>query len=333
MLVDQPDGKLFVAISRDGRRVSAGGEDNRLAAWDAETGRLLWMEHAHHAFINSVALSPDGARLASGGPARSVEDQGVDRVSGRLEGAIIQLRDAQSGRLMATISPASIPEKLAFDETGSKLIAIHPGGDPSIWDAATGWSLQALGRANVPSAAFSDQVHQRHDIDRGARHTIALERSIAALEWWDIPAKEERAIGFDPEGWPPTCVALDSTGTIAAALDLRQSLTLSTITEGKIVGRRRPAGTGERLDHPVALAFAPGDRRLVSGDVGGVVRIWNLDRDKPPRVVAGPKGHVRAFAFLADGRTVRAVSGGWLVPRDGPMTFEPLWVWEFDLGK
>jgi WD40 repeat protein len=332
-LENPPAGKLFVAISRDGRRVLAGGEDGRLACWEAESGRLLWIVEGHQAFINSVALSPDGARAASGGPARAVEVAGAAQVVGRLEGAVVHTWDAEAGRRVATIEPASIPDDLAFDRSGSRLVSVHPGSDPAVWDATTGEPLAILGRSGVPSRAFTDQVQQRTDIDPNARHTASLERSIGAIESWDLPVGRASATDYDPASWPPACVALDGTGTVAATLDLRQSPSLYDLEASTMVANRPPAASGDRLDHPVSLAFGPEGRLLVSGDVGGTVRIWDLDSDKPPRVVEGPDGHVRALAFVSGGAVIRVVSGGWLVPRDGPAAFEPIVVWEIDLDE
>jgi WD40 repeat protein len=54
-----------VAVSRDGRWVASGGEDNMVRLWDAQTGELIHSFRGHSSIVSRVAFSPDGKRLAS----------------------------------------------------------------------------------------------------------------------------------------------------------------------------------------------------------------------------------------------------------------------------
>ena len=49
---------------------SAGGEDGHVYVWEASAGHLLLRLAGHQGAVTSVAWSPDGSRLASGGGSR-----------------------------------------------------------------------------------------------------------------------------------------------------------------------------------------------------------------------------------------------------------------------
>ena len=56
-----------MAFSPDGRNFASGSTDNTIRIWDTDTGELLRTLTAHSDWIYSVAFSPDGSTIASGG--------------------------------------------------------------------------------------------------------------------------------------------------------------------------------------------------------------------------------------------------------------------------
>jgi WD40 repeat protein len=57
---------------------ATGSQDNTTKLWDAETGKELLTLGGHHDIVTSVAWSPDGKRLASGGSDAIVQIYAVD---------------------------------------------------------------------------------------------------------------------------------------------------------------------------------------------------------------------------------------------------------------
>jgi predicted Ser/Thr protein kinase len=100
-----------VVVSPDGTRLACPrdvGEWTRLAVFDAASGKQMALCAGHRGGIRSLALSPDGTRLASGGDAE-------DRTA--------RLWDAASGALVATYrGHASRIIGLAFRPDGARLL-------------------------------------------------------------------------------------------------------------------------------------------------------------------------------------------------------------------
>lgn len=81
--------------------------------------------------VRNVAMSPDGSRFAL------VTDNNYYE---------LQLRDAQSGRLMQTLNAKNSIQTIAFGPSGRQIFAADYNGQVEVWDAATGDRLPLLGK-------------------------------------------------------------------------------------------------------------------------------------------------------------------------------------------
>jgi WD40 repeat protein len=119
---------MSVAISPDGRWLSAAGAEGQVRVWDLASGQAAFVLKGHTGFVGCVAFSPDGRRLASGSYDRTV-----------------RLWDLVTGQEMLTLRghPNAL-SCVAFSPDGNRLVSTcsfegwdTPGepGEARIWDA------------------------------------------------------------------------------------------------------------------------------------------------------------------------------------------------------
>ncbi|WP_410970382.1 WD40 repeat domain-containing protein, partial [Salmonella sp. SAL4458] len=61
-----------VALSPDGSRVAAVGEEFTVAVWDVAAGQVSHTLRGHTDHVHALAYSPDGRTLASAGADRTI---------------------------------------------------------------------------------------------------------------------------------------------------------------------------------------------------------------------------------------------------------------------
>jgi WD40 repeat protein len=124
-----PDGKRLVGVGGGGPgrpgRAGGGGPPRagEVKVWDAQTGQeLLSLKGAG----SSVAFSPDGKRLASGG-------------------GEVKVWDAQTGQEILTIKPVHprFNGSIVFSPDGKRLAGTD-GAEAKVWDAQTGQEILGL---------------------------------------------------------------------------------------------------------------------------------------------------------------------------------------------
>jgi WD40 repeat protein/lipopolysaccharide biosynthesis regulator YciM len=148
-----------VAFSPDGKRIVAGREDGTARVIDATTGTVLlelklrqrpgnWMIPAAPYGVVSVAFSPDGARIFTGGTLGTTHpDFGQASVWDARTGAELLQLKGHTGTVMSA----------AFSPDGTRVITGSTDGTAKVWDARTGTPRLELDGIRNPmaSAAFS----------------------------------------------------------------------------------------------------------------------------------------------------------------------------------
>jgi WD40 repeat protein/serine/threonine protein kinase len=110
-----------VAFSDDGRRLATGASTERtVKVWDATTGRELLTLKGHAGYVEGLAFSPDGRRIAS-----AARD------------GMVRLWDAATGKELSSLhGHAGGLLSLAFSPDGQRLAAGGVGdGSVTVWEA------------------------------------------------------------------------------------------------------------------------------------------------------------------------------------------------------
>ena len=193
-----------VAFSPDGRRLAIGGGDTSIGVssdhdgtvqlWDVQTFRPVGEPRKHGERVNSVAFSPDGNRIVSGG------NEGDNTGS-------VRLWDANTGQLIAatTIGEAQrIVWAVAFSPDGRRVAAAGVDGFIQVLDAGR------LERVGEPLKGHEDRVVSLAYSPDG--RTIASASRDETIRLWNVESGQQAAdaltghtddvtsVAFSPDG-------------------------------------------------------------------------------------------------------------------------------------
>ena len=134
----EPPDVTMEKLAKAWRPQQSGGPDDTMKLWDATTGALLRTFDGHSGPVNSVAFSPDGARVFS-----------ISRT--------LQLWDTDTGQLIRNFGDSNKVLSVAFSPDGARLLSGSADNTMKLWDAVTGALLRTFeGHSGaVSSVAFS----------------------------------------------------------------------------------------------------------------------------------------------------------------------------------
>ena len=235
-------GVLSVAIHPSGSAVATAGQDGRVLIWSAAEGRVSRAIDVGSGWVENVAWSPDGQRLAAS-CSRQVRTYGVD-------GAEVWRSDDHPSTVSA----------IAWSSVGELATACY--GRAAFFDAVTGDLRQKLEwQGSLVSMVLSP--------DAGI---VACGSQDNSVHFWRRSTGEDSMMS----GYPakPSALAFDDTGTLLATGG-GEAVTVWSFRKRGPEGTR--PGVLEAHDLPVTtLAFAPGSMRLASGGRDGAVVVWSL---------------------------------------------------------
>jgi RNA polymerase sigma factor (sigma-70 family) len=271
--LDVPTSATHAVFPADGRFGFAAGHDFTLCG---AGGKKTWKIAAGDSTLVALALSPDGALLAS----RCWDNPVIhlwDTTTAQQRRSFGEADGPKRGRKFAvTETTGVVSPDLVFSPDGRSLAAAGPRMQLCLWDVATGALLweetppagQAIERfAFSPSGCMLASVH--------ADSTVTLYDAVNG-------SKRARLGKADPK-------------------QRRVHLTTTTYN-GTLVP------TDTRRDAPVSLAFSPDGRYLATAQETSVIHLWDVLACRKVGQLPVHDGGVASLLFAADGKHL--FSGG-----------------------
>ena len=300
-------GTSRVVLTGDGKKVIAGSSD-ALRCWDIESGQELLIFKETKGVIWTLALSPDGRRIISGGGDK-----------------IARLFDLQTGKKLQEFQGHTDAVWGAVVLPGGKE-ALTGGWDQTlrVWDVETGKQVRTFEGVvdKVRCIVVSPDgktVAVGHFID----NPDAALRS-GTVRIWDIASgKEIRA--FPAHAHEVAAIAFSRDGKMLASSGYDKTLRIFDVATGK----QLHSLTGSTPHYVEYAVFTPDGKRVVSCGTEGegtnfgvrnwTVRVWDVASGKQLLESERVRGGVLCVDVLPDGR--RCVTAS----RDGIVR---LWEWK-----
>ena len=245
--------------------------------------------HIPHERVFSIALSPDGTRLAGG-----------------FDDGTIRLWELATGEEIAVTQGVHVDRiwTLAFSPNGERLVSGDDDGEIRFWDGQTGTLLEP--RATLPiggswSLAYSPD--STRILSGGSDTFLLLDATSGAVVMEPVEGHSvwHSTVAFTPDG-----TRLMAVGRERGGGNRDTSVRLWDAATGELIGgpMREPGG------NVTSAAFAPDGQVLALGYRDGTVQFWDVTSgeamDAP---VAGHAERTSDIAYSPDGLLLASTGG------------------------
>jgi WD40 repeat protein len=287
---------LSVAFSPSGNQIVSGNLDGTVQVWDAPAVRtgdvpatmpLAGGEMTgHRSAVQSVAFSPDGSRIVSGG------------VDGTVRVWDAETRQPVGEPLTGHHGPVW---GVAFSRDGRRIVSGSLDGTVREWDAIAGLPIPA-GQRRIHAVALSPNGQQI--ASGGYDGTVKLWNAETGKQIgqplgkpWDGDEHAVLTVAFSPDG--SQIVWGDRDGIVRVS-DVVTRQTFELLMVG-------PQATGNQR-WIQSVAFNNNGTRIASGGDDGDVRLWNAKTREPIGVMTDDHHQVWSVAFSPDGHHIASAN-------------------------
>ena len=274
-------------FSPDGTRIVSSSIDGTAKVWDVASGQetlTLKGDKVAESFepIWSVAFSPDGDRIVTGG-------------GGGGAGGKVKLWNARTGQQTQTLRGHSkAVQCVAFSLDGKQIISSGFDSTLKLWDIATGKETLTLTGHTGPVSSVA--------ISPDGTQLVSASHDTTVKVWNMVTGQETLTLKGHT----------DDVNSVSFAPDGRRIVTGSddgTVKVWELTSEQKPPSFKVLKGHVNSVSFSSDGRRVTCGCTDGTIKVWNPDNVQSVITIKAHSGWIRPARFSPDG--TRIASGGY----------------------
>jgi serine/threonine protein kinase/WD40 repeat protein len=273
------------AFSPDGARLGV-ATANRAVLWDVAGSADPIVLRGNKDEVKSLGFAPDGNLAATAGNDHTT-----------------RIWDVPSGQTVTVLPGPWFMNQVAFSPDGNYLAAVSTIARLTIYELQGRREKRRLAGHKTGADGVAFQPRSARLASGGGDRNIFLwdVDSCQAILHFSAGPTWVAALAFSPDG----STLASGIGRHSNETGPENPLRLWDSKTGSL--QSAPQGFNDGV---LALAFDPSGRKIAAGDVGGNVAIWDTAARRILRRETMNSQHVRAVAFLGDGRALLAGSEG-----------------------